>query len=91
MKGIGQRITGGEVGRKGSLNWMLKPVHDTRVWSFFCHPELASGSQFWVRRISVLKIPPGGGLYSRLLIQDISRWVYRNAVHLYFVMKVGTC
>jgi hypothetical protein len=27
----------------------------------------------------------------RVLIQDISRWVYRNAVHLYFVMKVGTC
>jgi len=45
---------------------MLKRVqHDNRVRvSFFCHPELVSGSRFLVLRIWVLKPRPvGGALY----------------------------
>ena len=40
-----------------NLNQMLKQVqHDNRVRvSFFCHPELVSGSRFLVLRIWVLK------------------------------------
>jgi len=35
-------------GRK-QTNQMLKQVHDMTVWFWsFCHPELVSGSLFWV-------------------------------------------
>jgi hypothetical protein len=49
-----------------NLNQMLKQVqHDNRVRiSFFCHPELVSGSRFLVLRIWVLKPRPvDGDLY----------------------------
>src|SRR4030042_1147179 len=39
--------------------------------------------RFWYRLITLTK--------SSRLIQDISRWVYRDAVHPYFVMKVRAC
>jgi hypothetical protein len=50
-----------------NLNQMLKQVqHDNRVRvSFFCHPELVSGSRFLVLRVWVLKPRPVDGvLYS---------------------------
>jgi hypothetical protein len=30
---------------------MLKRVHDNRVGSLFCHPELVSGSRFWFKAL----------------------------------------
>ena len=53
MKGVSAKS-------RKSLNQMLKRVqHDNRVRvSFFCHPELVSGSRFLVLRIWVLKPRP---------------------------------
>ena len=57
MKGVSAKS-------RKSLNQMLKRVqHDNRVRvSFFCHPELVSGSRFLVLRIWVLKPRPVGGV-----------------------------
>jgi hypothetical protein len=60
MKGVSAKS-------RKNLNQMLKQVqHDNRVRvSFFCHPELVSGSRFLVLRVWVLKPRPVGGvLYS---------------------------
>jgi len=57
MKGVSAKS-------RKNLNQMLKRVqHDNRVRvSFFCHPELVSGSRFLVLRIWVLKPRPVGGV-----------------------------
>jgi hypothetical protein len=57
MKGVSAKS-------RKNLNQMLKRVqHDNRVRvSFFCHPELVSGSRCLVLRIWVLKPRPVGGV-----------------------------
>jgi hypothetical protein len=57
-------LKGASAKSRKNLNQMLKRVqHDNRVRvSFFCHPELVSGSRFLVLRIWVLKPRPVGGV-----------------------------
>jgi hypothetical protein len=64
-------MKGASAESRKNLNQMLKQVqHDNRVRvSFFCHPELVSGSRFLVLRVWVLKPRPVGGvLYSFISI-----------------------
>ena len=67
MKGVSAKS-------RKNLNQLLKRVqHDNRVRvSFFCHPELVSGSRFLVLRIWVLKPRPVGGVL-HLISAIISR------------------
>ena len=77
MKGVSAKS-------RKNLNQMLKQVqHDNRVRvSFFCHPELVSGSRFLVLRVWVLKPRPVGGVV--YFISDLLyKYRHRNPPKIY--------